>query len=752
MPQIKALDDNGNPVEMQLDDDGNYVPYEPSAKAAPSNIGMIPSHEPSKGRFVKKGLTTQWEADSPVDITQRPDTSMFNATKLGEGRNVVSRFALEALADPTVFGGGSLVKKGISKGISKFTGKKNIVEDTTSLPTRKFNRPPGDKRRLNLDGKTLTNLTTGEIEEIPGMMPSHSVDPNLNQGVGDAALAGSVPYKQATDNTVLTPQVVGPHQDLSQEDINLAKHMLAEMRQTYGTDSEEYLEAAEELKGLLPNFDAPTNITPSKFSPQQMTPPRFNTRKLNPRVRTEKELLTIEDDIAKGPKNLLNEFISSEEGSMAIPDMADIKTAVMKTANTMKTMSSSLDLSAPLRQGIGLMHRGEYYTAAKNMGRYMADENFFTNSMNTLRARPLNKLGEDSGLFISDHLAPTRMEEHFADSYINTLRESGSRFGRIITEPFAASERAYVGFLNELRANTFDSLVTKAQKSGIPMYTAKLDSAGKPVINVTTKNVEMVPNELAKKIAKYVNTASGRGDLGKLAKVGEELNVLFFSPRFVASRMQTLDPRFLIKADPFLRKEAIKTWVGITSMIGAMNGVAAVTGNEYNLTDPTSSDFGKGKFGNTRFDTGAGHLQYIVAMSRFLNRSYESLVKGNPPAYGQPSALGGMFGLGQQQPSFMENKFSPMAGLVDSILTGRRNFDGTPISVPTEIVKRFTPMFMQDMTELMQSEPDLFEPGSMLKIGAAGTLGILGTSVQTYGSNNGRGRNSRTPRMRRSSR
>src|SRR5690606_29468999 len=57
------------------------------------------------------------------------------------------------------------------------------------------------------------------------------------------------------------------------------------------------------------------------------------------------------------------------------------------------------------------------------------------------------------------------------------------------------SERAYTGFLNKLRADTFDSIVTKAKEAGI--------------------DVEADPDGL-KTLARFVNNATGRGDLGSL--------------------------------------------------------------------------------------------------------------------------------------------------------------------------------------------------------------------------------------------
>ena len=71
------LDDNGNPI--YLDDNGEVIgAIDPSKLKVGSSTKLA---GPSKGKFVQKGLTTQWQPETPVDINQRPDASMFSISE-----------------------------------------------------------------------------------------------------------------------------------------------------------------------------------------------------------------------------------------------------------------------------------------------------------------------------------------------------------------------------------------------------------------------------------------------------------------------------------------------------------------------------------------------------------------------------------------------------------------------------------------------------------------------------------------------
>lgn len=376
---------------------------------------------------------------------------------------------------------------------------------------------------------------------------------------------------------------------------------------------------------------------------------------------------------------------------------------VSNVVNLPKSVMATLDLSAPLRQGLPLIAKGEYWNAFNQMFKYAGSEKAFAADMQAIIERPNYALGDDNGLFLSklgDDLVGR--EEQF----MSPLAEKIPLFGRAVK----GSERAYVGFLNKLRADVFDSLIKQAKDMGHDV------------------------NTLAPEIAKFVNTSTGRGSLGRFEKNAVELNALMFSPRLVASRLTMLDPNYYINADPFVRREALKA---LFSVAGAGVTVATLMkrAGATVSTDPTSSDFGKAKFGNTRLDPYGGFQQYVVAASRMITGKSTS-------STGRKYNLGEKF-VGPSRQSvaidFARSKESPIVSFIDTMLQGQKAFKpggvgqeaanyfalkGTKGRVSAEVINRYTPMILSDLIELYKEDPDL------LPLIA---LGGLGMGVQTFG-------------------
>jgi len=368
--------------------------------------------------------------------------------------------------------------------------------------------------------------------------------------------------------------------------------------------------------------------------------------------------------------------------------------AFVDTAHLMKAMQASVDLSAPLRQGLPLIHKKEYWRAFVEMFKYAGSEETFQIAMKAIEERPNYMLGRESGLALTDLTDLTTREEAFLSRHISKV------------PVFAGSERAYTGFLNKLRADTFDSLIANAQKANLDVQ------------------------KLAPEIARFVNTATGRGSLGRFDKIAPELNTLLFSPRLIASRLTILNPAYYVKASPFVRKEAIKSLFAIAGAGATITGLSELAGGSIGL-NPLSADFGKSKFGNTRVDPYGGFQQYIVAANRFVQGKTDSGAQGimAPTRWSIAENFG-------------TNKLSPAASLVYDILTSKPKKPGgekytrygQPLNVPIEIGKRFTPMFMQDLYDLYKDDPNIFSapPEVIFGKGAMAAGAGLGLGLQTY--------------------
>lgn len=389
---------------------------------------------------------------------------------------------------------------------------------------------------------------------------------------------------------------------------------------------------------------------------------------------------------------------------------------VAKTANTMKAMMSSTDLSAPFRQGIGLAHRKEWRDAFKEMHSFLVNPEAFDASMAELKRRPTYLLGRESKLFIADTKSLSHGEEAFLNSYVHNIPVARTVVG--------ATERAYTGFLNKLRQDTFDAMIKQAKSLGHEAFTVVQKETEDGIKNV------IVPSKSSEAIAKYINHATGRGSLGKLEKVAPELNTLLWSPRLISSRIQMLsNPSIYMDMPKGMRLEAVKSLLNLGAMYVTMAGLAAA-GTGVVGSNLLSADFGKLRMGNKVLDPYGGFQQPIVAAARFITASNEV---GKQERF---TTLG----------RFSENKLSPAASLVYDLMRaqkfeGHSKYDllnpntwpgqytnrfGDTTSVSKEVASRFAPMFLQDLAESIQGDSSLAE------IIGLGIPALYGASKQEY--------------------
>jgi hypothetical protein len=151
-----------------------------------------------------------------------------------------------------------------------------------------------------------------------------------------------------------------------------------------------------------------------------------------------------------------------------------------------------------------------------------------------------------------------------------------------------ASNRAYSGFLNRQRADSFDAIV---------------EGMG--------GRAKITP-EQAQAVATFINTATGRGTVGGMERSADALARYFFSPRFLASRFQ------LVTGQPFTgvaRKAVAQQYAKFAIGLAAIYGLAVLNGAKVEK-DPRSSDFGKARFGDTRMDPLSGLAQVTTFLAR----------------------------------------------------------------------------------------------------------------------------------------
>lgn len=395
------------------------------------------------------------------------------------------------------------------------------------------------------------------------------------------------------------------------------------------------------------------------------------------------------------------------------------KSAIVEAFNLPRGLMASYDFSAPLRQGIGLIHKKEFWRALSPMMKAWASEDAFHASQKAIAERPLfrprvgpggkplKSFAEDAGLKLGDLTDLSKREE----AIMSTWAETGGGlpgYQKTIGRGVRMSNRAYTTFLNNLRADTFESLVKDSKVFGAD---ARAD----------------LP--LARALADFVNTASGRGSLGALENSAVALNTVLFSPRLIASRIQMMNPRNYIMGPTALRKEYLKSLLAIAAVGNTVTQLGRMAGGTVE-SDPASSDFGKLKIGNTRLDPWAGFQQYGVLFNRLLTGNYKSSTSGketdlyNPKGPYDPTALGtiGRFAWGKSHPA---------VNFAIGLLNAQKELSGEKMNFTTmnpmdnAVTQRFIPIILQDLYELSQEEPELLP----VMIPAA-----FGMGTQTYGA------------------
>jgi murein DD-endopeptidase MepM/ murein hydrolase activator NlpD len=361
--------------------------------------------------------------------------------------------------------------------------------------------------------------------------------------------------------------------------------------------------------------------------------------------------------------------------------------------NMPRSIMSSLDLSAPLRQGAPLLYRKEYWKAFAKMFEVVGSEKAYRALMDDIESRPTSSLMKEARLAITDAKGPlAKREEAFMSDWAEKYIPVGGRLIR-------ASNRAYSGFLNKLRADTFDTMIRQGKEMGI----------------------DYLHDEHAlRSVARFINNSTGRGDLGKLNQAAPVLAGALFSPRLMASRLNMIsNPFYYMRLAPQARKEAIKALMTYGAAVTGVLALAKAGGADVE-TDWRSSDFAKIKIGNTRYDIAGGFQQYLVLYSRLISNQTKT-------SGGEVKELGKGYKADTRKDvieNFARSKFSPVMSTVWDFFDGK-NIVGEKFSWTQELRESFLPMITQDVQDTMEEH-------GITKGGAMTIPAVFGVGVTTY--------------------
>ncbi len=401
----------------------------------------------------------------------------------------------------------------------------------------------------------------------------------------------------------------------------------------------------------------------------------------------------------RGELDLLNRVFGYEFTKTLLdkrPLLQKMKDVGYEVANLPRAIMASFDLSAPLRQGAFLIGKPKQFIPAfGKMFKAFGSEKAYKAIQADIIRKPSYKLMRQSKLALTEIDARLTMRE---ERFMSNLGEKIPLVGKGIR----ASNRAYTGFLNKLRADVFDDLVNKARKLGL-----------EPEKDIL----------LSKSIANFVNNATGRGSLGKLQGAAIGLNSFFFSPRLMASRLSLLNPIYYIKQPPFVRIQALKSLLTASGVATTVMGLAKLGGLEIGY-DPRNADFGKIKIGKVRHDILAGFGQYIRAGAQIITGKYISSVSGKEVTLGEGYRPLTRLDIFTRQ---IESKEAPLASFATDLMRGQ-NWMGEDVKVVKEIGRRFVPMVIGDMIDLAKEDPKL------LPLGIPAVFGVGLLTYESYPS------------------
>jgi len=376
--------------------------------------------------------------------------------------------------------------------------------------------------------------------------------------------------------------------------------------------------------------------------------------------------------------------------------------------STSRALKASWDNSYQFRQGIKVL-----YTHPGVWGRH------FIQSFHDIGKTVKN--GIEAGDAILD---ATKAEIQSRPNALNGLYSKGRKLDIGIAEeefPTSLPERIpLLGRIFKASEVAYSAAAMRTRADLADMYYKMAENMGADLTNT----------EEVKSINTLVNSLTGRGEnfggLGEQAQ--EKLNKAFFSVKFWKSNMDTLALPVTAKTK-FTRRVAAQNLLKIVGSIATILGLAYAIDPDAVEWDPRSSNFGKIKIGNTRYDITGGLSPYIVLVARlFMGVQGKEAIKSSVTGLTSKinEGYGSQTGMGLLE-DFTKNKFSPAFSIFKEYLD-QRTFSGDIPSAKSVIEGLTIPIVLQGAYEAYKMDG---EAAAFMSLVADG----LGISANTYGFN-----------------
>ena len=413
------------------------------------------------------------------------------------------------------------------------------------------------------------------------------------------------------------------------------------------------------------------------------------TKILSGELPTPKGLVLLEEIYGT---NLIKSILSKRTLGFKIADV------LIDIANIPRAILATADMSGFLRQGVVYV-ASHPVIAAKAMGetfQFAFTPKAFEQYFKDLPKDKLYPLMRKSDLPITD---PARFSASgHEEAFISRLIQQIPIIGQIIK----FSERCYVGFLTKLRVDVFKLFANEYLSRGFsPVKDIKLFKATADVVSVFT----------------------GRGSLGSLNRITPLLNTTFFSPRLIMARFNALNPLWYARQPKEIRIKSLGDFAKFVAAGVTLLVLIKASGLGDVEPDPRSSDFGKIRIGNTRWDIWGGFIQWCRVFSQLITGERKN------------TATGEIISLSKEEYPFttrkevllrfIEGKLAPVPALINELISGAKTFEGEDITFETVVKEKFIPMYIQDIAEA-------YADGGFGRSVGAGVTAFFGVGVQTW--------------------
>lgn len=414
-------------------------------------------------------------------------------------------------------------------------------------------------------------------------------------------------------------------------------------------------------------------------------------------IKLDKEGLELKDRLIKARQDreirLLKEKYKNRTKFQKFID------SMLEILNIPRTMMASSDLSAVMRQGVipTVNHPIIASRAFVEMIKQMKSQKAFDRWLYDLYNSPEYPIMKESGLYISDPRNPELSAKE--EQFMNNLAEKIPILGKFIK----GSERAYISYLNKMRVDLFKRMAEGYESDGKTIYNSK---------------------KLYKETAKLINNETGRGNFGKFEDSAKILNTAFFSPRLIASRVTLLtnavNPKFYLDTPKEVRVEYMKDMIKFVGVGVSILALAKLAGADVD-DDWRSSDFGKIRIGNQRYDIWGGFQSYVRLIGQLSTGETKSTTTGVIKELGTKMGQRSRYDVVL---SFARGKLSPVPATVVDVLAGKTMM-GEDVTFESKAVNSLMPLIVSDIKSAVYDKG----VSGILTAGIPATFGI---GVQNY--------------------